>query len=128
MKAIDWARALTPEQGRDEILAEVLRTFAYEDRAGALEWMRTQNPGPALDAGTARLAYEYAHADPQAALEMVLRIQDPEVFANIRRTVTVAWRDLPEEQRDSLMAKLEEHAKTLPPLPNPAAGSPGSSG
>ena len=73
-RAIDWAKALTPEQGREEILAEVLRTYAHEDRVGALEWMRSQNPEPALDGGTARLAYEYCHGDPQTALEMVLRI------------------------------------------------------
>ncbi len=126
-KAIDWAKALTPEQGRDEILAEVLRTFAYEDREGALEWIRAQEPQPALDVGTARLAYEYAHVDPQTSLEMVLRVQDPEVFANIRRTVTFAWTDLPEEQRNGLMAKLEAYAKTLTPASKPAVKSADSS-
>lgn len=130
MKAIDWAKALTEDQGRDGVFAEVLRTFAYEDRDGALAWMRAQKPDPKLDGGTARLAYEFSLVNPDIALEMVLRIQDPQVFANIRPTVTFAWKDLPPAQRDRMMAKLEDYAKTLPQLPpqNPTANAPGSSG
>lgn len=113
LRAIAWVEALTPEQGRDELLAEALRGFARYDRVRALEWMRSRAPDRTLDAGAARIAHEYARRDPRVALEMMLRIQDPRVFAQIRKTVTFDWKDLPEAQRAPLESQLEERWQVL---------------
>lgn len=106
MRAIAWAEALPPEKGRDEVLAETLRAFASHDRVGALQWMRARPPARDLDAGAARLAYEFAARNPDAALEMVGRIQDPEVFAQAEKMLTVHWRSLGEKRRAGLLEKL----------------------
>lgn len=127
MRAIQWVERLTPEQGRDEILSEVVRTFAYNDRAAALEWVRGQQYAPFLDSGMARIAYDYAHVDPSVALEMALRIRDPEVFKNLYKTLTAAWRDLPDEQRKRIVGQLDAHASTLAPS-SAAADASGAHG
>jgi hypothetical protein len=119
LKAIEWVRTLTPEQGRDEIFAETLRGFASFDRFGALQWLRQQTPAPQLDAGYARLSYEFARRDPALTIEMATRIQSAEIFENLRKSVTFEWKDLSEQDRSKWMGELEKLAASrgdaLPP-------------
>lgn len=110
LKAIEWAEALTPEQGREAILDETLRAFASYDRFGALQWLRAQPPGRRVDAGAARLAYELALREPTISVEMLGRIQDPGLFETTHKAVTTQWRDLPDDRR----AKFLEMVENLP--------------
>jgi hypothetical protein len=121
-RAIAWAESLTPEQGRDEVLSESLRTFATHDRARAAQWMRERAPDPTLDAGAARLAYEYSERNPAVALEMIGRIQSPEMFAKVHKLLTFHWKGLPDAQRAELTKKLAEI-----PAPGPVGADAASS-
>lgn len=129
LEAIAWSKALTPEEGRDAILGEVVRNFAKADRVRALEWMRAQPHEPVLDSGAGRLALEYAMRNPEIALEMILRIQDPKLLASVRKPVAFNWKDLPEQRRIALLSKVDEHRKTLPPTSSegPSAEDPSAS-
>lgn len=110
LRAIEWAYGLRPDQDRERVIEETVRTFATVDRVGALKWMREQPPAPILDRGAARLVYEFKERRPAFALEMLQRIQDPSIRANARRLCEVAWRDRPEAVREALMAELEKIA------------------
>jgi hypothetical protein len=106
-RAIEWARALPEERGRDEVLAETLRAFASADRVGALEWIRTQEPSPELDQCAARLVYEFKDRKPAIALEMLGWVHDPELFENARKLIEVAARDDSEAAREAILEELE---------------------
>jgi hypothetical protein len=110
IRAIEWARALSEERGRDEVLSETVRAFASADRMGALNWMRTQTPSYDLDKGTARLVYEFKDRHPSIAIEMLDRVQDPEIFENARKLIEVAARDDPEDVQAIILEELSRLA------------------
>jgi hypothetical protein len=123
LRALAWAEALPPERNREEVLGETIRAYASHDRDGALSWMRTQEPSPELDPGAARLSFEFADRDPAVALEMLERINDPDVFEKARKMLTVKWRAAPESVQEVLMKRLEEIPE--PPLTTDAETSAG---
>lgn len=122
MRAIAYARGLSPEKGRDEVLAATLRAYATFDRDGALVWMRTQKPDRSLDAAAARLVYEFALRDPDAAIEMLAYVQDPELFAKSEKLLVTHWRALDVDARTNLTARLAKVTRPAGAAPAPAAG------
>lgn len=118
-RAIEWAQSLPPEKDRDRVLGETLRTYASFDRDGALAWIRTQEPSASLDPGAARLVYEYMDRNPEASLEMLARIQDPDTFDKARKMVAHHWRGVAHDVREKAMKKLE----AIPRPAGPAAPS-----
>jgi len=106
-RAIAWAQALPPEKERDAILSETLRAYASYDRLGALDWLRAQPPAPTLDAGAARLAYEFATRNPDVALEMIGRIQEPDLFAKTHKMLTFQWKGIALDMHETLMKRLD---------------------
>jgi len=98
---------LPPEKERDAILSETLRAYASYDRLGALDWLRAQPPAPTLDAGAARLAYEFATRNPDVALEMIGRIQEPDLFAKTHKMLTFQWKGIALDMHETLMKRLD---------------------
>lgn len=109
-RAIEWVKGLTPEQDRADILADTLRGFASFDRFGALEWLREQQPDPEYDAGFARLSYEFARRDPVISIEMAAKVQGDAIFENLRKSLTLEWKDLSEQERPKFMGELDRIA------------------
>lgn len=108
MRAIAYANGLSPEEGRTVVLDAVLRAFAAHDRDGALAWMRSMQPARDLDKGTASLVYEFALRDTPAALEMLERIRDPELFAEAKKVMVDHAQALSDDRRRRLLARVEE--------------------
>lgn len=123
-RAIAYARGLPPEKGRDKVISDTLRAYATYDRDGALRWMRTEKPDRTLDAGAARLAYEFALRDPQAAAEMLARIQDPAVFAQAEKLLITHWRALDDELEKALNDRVAEIPRPVGAPAEPAEGAP----
>ena len=114
IRAIEWVEKLEPEQGREEIYGETLRTFASFDRAGALAWIRARNPEARLDPGAARVSYEFALRDPAVALEMAKRVQDPAMRANLAKSLRAEWRAIPEPERARVLEELDAISQPEP--------------
>jgi hypothetical protein len=72
--------------------------------------MRTQTPSYDLDKGTARLVYEFKDRHPSIAIEMLDRVQDPEIFENARKLIEVAARDDPEDVQAIILEELSRLA------------------
>jgi hypothetical protein len=110
--AIEWARALPEEHGRDEVAAEAIRIWAVRDADKALEWILAQPADEQLDRGTGRLAVYYGLERPGISLALMERIISPATFQNTRRSVEHRWNVLPEPRREELLAKTKELARS----------------
>lgn len=106
--AIEWARRLSAEQGRVEIVGEAVRVFASLNATGAYEWLMTQEPEESLDRGTGRVAVYFARRKPAISLQMIDRIVSDRTFQNARRTLTREWRQIKTKpRREKFLTELE---------------------
>lgn len=103
LAGIEWARSLSPEQGRDDVVAEAIRIWAVRDAEKAREWIIGQEQSKELDRGTGRLAVHHALENPSISLAMMKRIVSPETFGNTRRSVEHRWNVLPDKRRIELL-------------------------
>lgn len=111
LAAIDWARSLPEEIGRDDVVAEAIRIWSVRDAEAALEWILAQPADEQLDRGTGRLAVHYSLERPMVTLAVMERIVAPATFQNARRSVEHRWNALPAKRRDELVGKLKDLAR-----------------
>jgi len=103
LAGIEWARSLSPDQGRDDVVAEAIRIWAARDAEKAFEWIVGQEQSKELDRGTGRLAVHHALENPSISLAMMQRIVSSETFGNTRRSVEHRWNVLPDKHRIELL-------------------------
>lgn len=110
--AIEWARALAEERGREDVVAEAIRIWAVRDADKALEWILAQPADEQLDRGTGRLAVHHALDRPDISLALMERVVSSATFQNTRRGVQQRWNLLPEKRRDELLAQSRQIARS----------------
>ena len=110
--AIEWARSLPEEDGREDVVAEAIRIWSVREAEAAHQGIVAQPPSAELDRGTGRLAVHYALSAPETSFDMMERLISQQTFDNARRSVEHRWNLLPGDRRESLLARSRELARS----------------
>lgn len=108
--AMEWARVLPVEDGREDVVEHTFRNFVYKNRARAIEWMREHHQDPALEGVLPMFLAVLSKQDPEQAIHWLPRVSDARKRQRTAEKVVKEWL-----RKDPEAAMVWVESSELPP-------------